>query len=100
MGQAGDAKQLHFDLANVGLRAQATAAGLVQLCRELQSAGILTPDAVDRVKDSITQEIGLAAPLHRRCEAYRNEARSRLDRIFAGDQQVGAAADLRAAIDH
>lgn len=28
-------RKLHFDLTNVGLRAQATATGLVRLCREL-----------------------------------------------------------------
>ena len=34
-------KKLHFELTNVGMRAQATAAGMVQLCRELHRAGIL-----------------------------------------------------------
>lgn len=99
MGPGSDAKQLHFDLVNVGLRAQATAAGLVQLCRELQSAGVLSQTAVDRIKDAITNEIGHAAPRHLRGPQYRSDARARLDRIFAGDQQLGEAADLRASIE-
>ena len=43
-------KKLHFELTNVGMRAQATAAGMVQLCRELHRAGILDNDALERIK--------------------------------------------------
>ncbi len=39
-------RRLHFDLINVGLRAQATAAGLVRLCIELRDADILTEEAL------------------------------------------------------
>lgn len=34
-------RRLHFDLVNVGLRAQATAAGFVRLCIELRDANVL-----------------------------------------------------------
>lgn len=46
-------KKLHFELTNVGMRAQATAAGMVQLCRELHRAGILDNDALERIKSAI-----------------------------------------------
>ena len=96
MTSEADAKKLHFDLVNVGLRAQATAAGLVQLCRELQRAGILDDQGVGRIKGEIANEIALAAPRHVRGSEFRQDIEARLDRIFAGEQQLGDAAGLRA----
>ncbi len=99
MATAADAKKLHYDLVNVGLRAQATAAGLVQLCRELQRVGVIDEAAVDRVKTAITSEICHAAPRHQRGTDYRSQVRTRLDSIFVGEQAVGDAAELRASVD-
>ena len=84
-------KKLHDDLANVGLRAQATAVGLVQLCIELRRANLIDQPAVDRIKSAVAAEIVTTAPRAVSCEAYRRDVRDRLDRLFAGEQDVGSA---------
>lgn len=84
-------KRLHFDLANVGLRAHATAVGLVQLCIELQRTGVLDAPSVERIKDAIADEVSLGAPRSIGSHAYRSDIRARLDRLFAGGQEVGSA---------
>lgn len=86
--------RIHDDLKNVGLRAQATAAGLVQLCRELTAAGVLDQAAVDRVKHAIADEIALTAPRPIPRASFREEVCERLDALFAGDQKVGPAERL------
>src|SRR3546814_17641510 len=55
-------RRLHFDLINVGLRAQATAAGLVRLCIELRDTGVLSQDALERIKGAIADDVSLTAP--------------------------------------
>lgn len=87
-------KKLHFDITNVGLRAQATAVGLVQLCVELRRANVLDEAAVERIKDAIADEVGVAAPRTLTSPQYRSEVKSRLDRLFAGEQEVGSAEAL------
>lgn len=84
-------KRLHYELGNVGLRAQATAAGLLQLCAELRDAGVLSEDAVERIKERIARDITLSAPKSTTPEAYRSDVRTRLDRLFAGCESVGSA---------
>lgn len=93
---AADAEQrkLHFDLTNVGLRAQATAAGLVQLCRELQSAGVIDEAALTRIKRAIADDIVITAPRSVRKEQFRGEICSRLDGIFSGEQKLGSAGKI------
>lgn len=91
---ATDPKQLHFNLTNVGLRAQATAAGFIQLCKELQRAGVLDDEAIERVKTVVTDEIGLNAPRSINPADYRRDVSKRLDRLFAGEEKVGDASDL------
>jgi len=87
-------KKLHFDITNVGLRAQATAVGLVQLCVELRRANILDEAAVDRIKNAIADEVAVAAPRTLTSPQYRSDVKSRLDRLFAGEQEVGSAEAL------
>lgn len=87
-------KRLHFDLTNVGLRAQATAVGLVQLTRELKRANLLDDAAIARIKDAIADEVSVTAPRALAAKGYRGEIRDRLDRIFDGDQVVGSAEAL------
>tara|TARA_B100000378_G_scaffold205182_1_gene168486 strand:+ start:433 stop:762 length:330 start_codon:yes stop_codon:yes gene_type:complete len=87
-------KKLHFDLTNVGLRAQATAAGLLQLCLELRSAGVLDEAAVDRIKDAIACDIEVSAPRSIACPEYRRDVRDRLDNLFSGQAKVGDANQL------
>lgn len=84
-------KRLHYDLGNVGLRAQATAAGLLQLCAELRDAGVLGEEAIERIKERIARDITLSAPKSTTPEAYKREVRGRLDRLFAGCESVGSA---------
>lgn len=87
-------KRLHFDLTTVGLRAQATAVGLVQLCHELRRANVLDEPAIARIKDAIADEVSVTAPRALKSVEYRREIRTRLDRIFAGEEDVGSAEAL------
>lgn len=87
-------KRLHFDVTNVGLRAQATAVGLVQLCLELRRANVLDEPAIERIKDAIADEVSVTAPRPLASRQYRGEIRTRLDRLFAGEQEVGSAEAL------
>lgn len=87
-------KKLHFELTNVGLRAQATAVGLVQLCVELRRANVLDEPAFERIKDAIADEVSLSAPRPLASQGYRQEMKARLDRLFAGEQEVGSAEAL------
>ncbi len=84
-------KELHYDLLNVGLRAQATAVGLVQTCIELRRANMLDGSAVERIKDAIADEVSLNAPRGIQRHEYRRDIKARLDRLFAGEQEVGSA---------
>jgi hypothetical protein len=83
-------KRLHFDLTNVGLRAQATAVGLVQL----QRANVLEEAAVERIKLAIADEVSLSAPRSVSAQTYRSDIKARLDRLFAGGQALGPAEAL------
>jgi len=94
MSNSIENRRYRVDLSNVGLRAQATAAGLVQLCVELQRANVLPQQAIDRIKAAIADEILASVPRHVSTHQYKDETRSRLDRIFAGKQEVGPADQL------
>jgi len=97
-GEMNDAlekqKRLHFDLMNVGLRAQATAAGLVQLCIELRAQGVLDEGALERIKSAIADDVSISAPRGTTSRQYRQDIKSRLDRLFAGSEEVGSAEAL------
>jgi hypothetical protein len=84
-------KRLHWELTNVELRAQATAIGLVQLCIELRRANVLDNPALERIKDAIADQVAVSAPRATASKTYRTDVKSRLDRLFAGDEQVGSA---------
>ena len=88
-----DDKKLHHELNYVGLRAQATAAGLLQLCIELRKADLLPEEAIDRIKDRIACEITLSAPRSIKPEDFGRDIRNRLNRLFAG-AKVGSAEAL------
>ncbi|MXP24969.1 hypothetical protein GRI39_02765 [Altererythrobacter indicus] len=90
----GEQKKLHYDLTDVGLRAQATAVGLLQLCLELRKVDVLSDAAIDRIKEAITDEIVVCAPRAVNKQEYRRDARARLDRLFAGEQKMGSADEL------
>jgi hypothetical protein len=90
MGYAED-KQLHDSVELVGMRAQATTVGLIQLSIELQKAGVLDEAAVERVKDVIANEISLNRPRSIPPERFQEHLRGRLDRLFSGEESVGEA---------
>jgi hypothetical protein len=94
-----DTKRLNFDLTNVGLRAQATAAGFVQLCKELHSAGVIDDGAVSRIKDVVADNITLNCPRKANRAEYRREVSQRLEAIFEGKQKVGDIDDLLRVAD-
>ena len=87
-------RKLHHDLSNVGLRAQATAVGLVQLCLELRRANVIDEPAIDRIKVAIADQVSLSAPRSVSTREYRRDIKARLDRLFAGEEQMGSAEAL------
>jgi hypothetical protein len=88
MGYAED-KRLHDTIDLIGIRAQATTIGLIQLSIELHRAGVLDDAAIGRIKDSIANEIILTRPRSIPQEGFQDNLRSRLDRLFAGEESVG-----------
>lgn len=91
-------KKLHFELTNVGLRAQATAIGLVQLCIELRRAKVLDEPAFERIKDAIADQVSVIETRRIGSQTYRNDIRNRLDRLFAGEETIGSADALSMAV--
>lgn len=87
-------KRLHHELEHVGLRAQATAVGFLQLCIELRRTKVIDEQAIDRIKSAIADEISVGAPRSFSRQAYRREVQARLDRLFSGEQEVGPAQAL------
>jgi len=73
----------------LGMRAQATAAGLVQLCEELRVAGILNDAALERIKGSIADVLAEYRPRSMTRFDYLATVHNRLDQIFAGREPVG-----------
>jgi hypothetical protein len=84
-------KRLHYDVTNVGLRAQATAVGFIQLCVELQRVNVIDDRAIRRIKDAIVDELIVTAPRQVASSTYRQDVLARLDRLFAGEEEVGTA---------
>ncbi|UYY79640.1 hypothetical protein [Sphingomonas sp. R1] len=85
----GRDSELHHSLNLAGFRALATAAGLLQLCRELKTAGILPAEAIDRVRDAMFKElIEGAAPSRRHDPAFRDHLRHRLEGLFSGVESL------------
>jgi hypothetical protein len=102
--QTSNARELHGTLDFIGLRAQATTVGLIQLCAELVRAGVLDDDAVSRIKAAIHRELTVSHPRgHNRAE-FDETLRQRLDAIFprAGQAEprepVGSLADMETAL--
>lgn len=84
-----DRHRLHTSLEFIGMRAQAVATGLVQMCIELKRANVLDDAAIGRIKDSIAEEIAERAPRSVAKQVYLKNIRERLDRIFEGAEPVG-----------
>lgn len=80
--------RLHDALDFVGLRAHATAVGLLQLTMELTKAGVLCEGAVGRIKDAIARDIVLTRPRSAARSDYEDSIRQRLDALFAGHEKL------------
>ena len=81
-------KRIHDTIGFVGLRAQATAVGLLQLSAELVRAGVLDVAAMTRIKDAIAKDIALSRPRSVSREEYERTIRLRLDRLFSGAEHL------------
>lgn len=97
------AKKLHDTISFVGLRAQATAIGLVQLTAELRRAGVLDEAAIERIKAAIANDINVSRSSARSRGTFEAMVKRRLDILFApqdpsqtvphvGDTEEGRAA--------
>lgn len=76
------AKVQHQALAMLGVRDTGTTIGLLQLCSELQHAGVLDAAAVERIKDAIVSDISLSCPRSRERAAFALDIRHRLDGLM------------------
>lgn len=91
MASRYEQREVHHELVNVGLRAQATAAGFVQLCKELKASGALDEAALGRIKDSIADEVALTCPRSVTRTEFRQDICRRLDALFTGKEKIGDA---------
>jgi hypothetical protein len=84
-----ETRKIHQSIDLVGLRAQATAVGLIQLTVELVRAKVIDEDAVGRIKDAIFRDIALARPASVKKEEFDTNIKRRLDALFSGSEPVG-----------
>jgi hypothetical protein len=82
-------RRLHDSVSLVGLRAHATAVGLLKLTSELVRAGVLDAGAVDRIKEAIVKELSLSRSRSASKEEFEQSTRARLDSLFAGEERLG-----------
>jgi hypothetical protein len=82
--------RVHEAIGFVGLRAHATAVGLLQLSAELVRAGVIDEAAITRIKEAIARDIALSRPRSASKAEYEATVRRRLDALFAGRENVGA----------
>lgn len=83
---------LHRTLNMAGFRALATAAGLLQLCRELTAAGVLPPEAMMRVRQAMFDELVEQAPSSLRSDPnFEARLRTRLEKLFSGTAHLSDA---------
>jgi hypothetical protein len=83
-----EAKRHHDTVDRVGLRAHATAVGLLALSQELVRAGVLDDAAITRIKDAIASDICLSRPRTLAREEFDASIRRRLDALFSGREKV------------
>ncbi len=99
-----EARELHQSLEFIGLRAQATTVGLIQLCAELIRAGVLDDGAMERIKAAIHRELSLSHSRGSNRIEFEAMLRDRLDAIFPKCGQVedrseiGTADEFEAAL--
>lgn len=99
------ARELHRTLEFIGLRAQATTVGLLQLCAELVRTGVLNDDAIERIKQSIFREIAANQPRGYNRAEFERTLKQRLDAIFprVADAEprgrVGTVVEMETSLD-
>jgi len=100
------ARERHHNIDIVGLRAHATAVGLIQLCEELLNAGVLSGDGLDRIKAAICEELVVARKARVSVTMHFHETlRQRIDAVFPAAsrtsvrEQVGSAEVFEEALD-
>jgi hypothetical protein len=76
------ARQLHFSVDLMGLRAHATGVGLLQLCAELLKAKVIDDDAIGRIKEAIATDIIVSRKISRGKDEFARSLRQRLDATF------------------
>lgn len=76
------ARQLHFSVDLMGLRAHATGVGLLQLCSELLRAGVIDDAAIGRIKEAIATDIIVSRKVSRGKDEFARSLRRRLDETF------------------
>ena len=87
-----DSKRVHETITFLGLRAQATAVGMIQTAVELRRAGVLDDAALGRIKDAIFRDLALSCPRSQSRTVYEANLRRRLDALFAERERVGGEA--------
>lgn len=100
-----EARERHRAIDFVGLRAHATTVGLVQLCEELLNAGILSTDALDRIKGAICMELAVSNNARISNQSgFDDTMRRRIDAIFPqapgvpAKEHVGSLEDFEEAM--
>jgi hypothetical protein len=97
--QTEQARELHRTLEFIGLRAQATTVGLIQLCAELVAAGALADEAIERIKDAIFREIAVTHPRGYNRAEFERTLKQRLDAVFPRPTDAGARAKVGTVAD-
>ena len=102
--ETAQARELHGTLEFIGLRAQATTVGLLQLCAELARLGVIDDAALERIKDAIFREIAVNQPRGYNRDEFEKTLRLRLNAIFprgtepALRSRVGTAAEMKTSL--
>lgn len=89
-----DHQRLHADVEAIGIRASGAAIGLFQLLKELLEAGVLTGDAVGRIKEAVISDLSATRPRSQTLADYQKRVRDRMDAL------VPIAAEHQASLRH
>jgi hypothetical protein len=84
-----ETRRLRESIDLLGIRAQATAVGMIQIAIELRRARLLDEAAIERIKGAILGDIMLSRPPSADPADYERSLRRRLDALFAGDESFG-----------
>lgn len=87
--EPGETRKLRESIDLLGIRAQATAVGMIQIAIELRRGGILDAEAIGRVKDAILGDLMLSRPPSSDHADYERSLRKRLDALLSGQESLG-----------